>query len=142
MPQPPPSPAVTVHRGDGLVTVVVHGEPDPPTVAQVRERIASLTEGSLQRLVLNLVNISDRFSAECLALIAVVQHLIQASCVLNVCTSSPAVQVILALAGWSQPEPAGRPCLVLYPGNRECPIQGAPRDAGRCSGPLHPGGEG
>ena len=140
MPQVPPSSAVTEHRADGVVTVAVRGELDPPTASQARERIASVIGSRPQRLTLNLVNVSDRSGAQCLALIAVTQHLIPAGCTLEACTSSPAVLDILALAGWSGPDPAARPCQGPGHETSECSILGVPREFVRCAGPVRSGG--
>lgn len=127
---------------DGAATVAVRGELEPVTSSQARERIASVIENRPQRLVLNLVEVSDRFSAECLALIAITQHLFPPGCVLDVCSASPAVRQILALAGWSGPDPAARPCQALLPGSSECPILGARLEAVPCAGPVRSGGTG
>ncbi len=98
-----PSSAVTVTWADSVAVVAVHGELDPAASSRVRERIASVVGDGPRRLVLNLVDVADRFGAECLALIAVTRHLLPAGRVLDVCSASPAVQAVLALAGWSGP---------------------------------------
>jgi anti-anti-sigma regulatory factor len=94
-----PSSAVTMIWVGGTATVTVRGELDPDTCSQAREEIAWLIGDGLQRLVLDLVHVSDRFGAECLALIAVARHLLPVGCVLDVCSANPAVQAILALGG-------------------------------------------
>lgn len=136
MPQVPSSQPVAVHRADGVVTVAVHGELGPATAAGAREQIAAVIASRLQRLILNLVGVSDRFGAECLALIAVTQHLLPAGSALEVCTASPAVRGVLALADWGAPDPAARPCRVLNPASSECPVLGMPCDAVACPGPM------
>jgi len=98
MPQVP-SPAVTVIWRCGTATVTVRGELDHLTCSQVREEIASMIGDGPQRLVLDLADVSDRFGAESLALIAVARHLLPAGRVLDVCSANPAVQAILALEG-------------------------------------------
>lgn len=98
MPQVPSS-AVTVTWAGGTATVTMRGELDHVTCSQVREEIASMVGDGPQRLVLDLTDVSDRFGAECLALIAVVRHLLPAGRVLDVCSANPAVQAILALEG-------------------------------------------
>jgi hypothetical protein len=140
MPQGPSWSAVIVYRADGVVAIAVRGEPDPRAVSQVRELIVSGPESGMQRLVLNLMHASDRSGAACLALIAVTRDLLPPGRVVDVCTSNPAVQDILALAGWNGPDPAARPCRSLSPGSRECPILGMARDAVLCAGPVHPSG--
>ena len=99
-----PASAVTVYWAHGAATVAVHGPLDPLTYSQVRERIASAIGNRPQRLLVNLADADDRSGAECLALIAVTQHLLPPGCVLDVCSASPAVRQILALAGWSAPD--------------------------------------
>jgi anti-anti-sigma regulatory factor len=121
---------------DDAAIVAVHGKLDPVTSSQARERIASVIGDGPRRLVLNLVDLGDRFAAECLALIAVTRHLLPAGCVLDVCSASPAVHRILALAGWSRPNPAARPCQVLRPGSSQCLIMGLPLEAVPCAGPV------
>jgi anti-anti-sigma regulatory factor len=96
-----PSPGVTVAWGEGLPTVTVHGALDPDGAAQAREKIAEVLRDSPQGLVLDLHDVSDRYSAECLALIAVVRHLLRPGCTLTVRSSSQAVRQVLRLAGWS-----------------------------------------
>jgi anti-anti-sigma regulatory factor len=135
-----PSSAVTVYWTLGVATVIVHGELDPLTCSQVRERIASVIGNRPQRLVVNLVDVGDRFGAECLALIAVTQHLLTPGCVLDVCSASPAVRQIVALAGWSGPNRAARPCEGLSPGSSRCLILGVPLEPARCAGPVRSGG--
>ena len=98
MPQVPSS-AVAVLWVDGTATVTVRGELDHVTCSQVREQIASMIEDGPQRLVLDLADVSNRFGAECLALIAVARHLLPAGRVLDVCSANPAVHAILALGG-------------------------------------------
>jgi anti-sigma B factor antagonist len=137
-----PSSAVTVTWADGVAIVAVHGELDPVTSSRVRERIASVIGDGLGRLVLNLADVGDRSDAECLALVAVTRHLLPPGCVLDVCSASPAVQGILALAGWSGPDPAARPCQLLRPGNSECLILGVPLEAVPCAGPVRSGATG
>jgi len=138
----PPSSAVTVTWADGAAIVAVDGKLDAVTSSQVRERIAAVIGDSPRQLVLNLVNVGDRFAAECLALIAVTRHLLPPGCVLDVCSASPAVLSILALAGWSGPDPAARPCQVLRPRSSECFILGIPLEAVPCAGPVRLGGTG
>jgi anti-anti-sigma regulatory factor len=136
MPQVPSPSAVAVRRADGVVIIAVHGELGPLTASEAREQIVSVIATRPHRLVLNLVDLGDRFGAECLALIAVTQHLLPAGTTLEVCTSSMAVQRILGLADWSEPDPAARPCLALSPGSSECTILGMPRKAAPCAGPV------
>ena len=131
-----PSSAVTVTWAGGTAVVAVRGGLDPVASSQVRERIASVISEGPRRLVLNLVDLGDRFDAECLALIAVTRHLLPPGCVLDVCSASPAVRGILALTGWSGPDPAARPCQVLRPGSSQCLIMGAPLEAVPCAGPV------
>jgi len=100
MPQVPSS-AVTVIWADGIATVTVRGDLDPVACSQVRKRIASMIGDDLNRLVLDLVHVGDRFGAECLALIAVARHLLPPGCVLDVCSANPALQGVLALEGYS-----------------------------------------
>ncbi len=138
MPQGPSS-AVIVYRADGVATIAVRGEPGPHAVSEVRELIVSGLESDMQRLVLNLMHVSDRSGAECLALIAIARHLLPSGRVLDVCTSNPGVQDILALAGWHGPDPAARPCQSLSPGSSGCPILGMARDAVPCAGPVRQG---
>jgi anti-anti-sigma regulatory factor len=95
-----PSSAVTVTWADGTAIVAVCGELDPLTCSRVRERIASVIGTGPQWLTLNLVDVGDRFSAECLALIAIARHLLPPGCQLDVCSASPIVRRILALADW------------------------------------------
>jgi anti-anti-sigma regulatory factor len=132
-----PASAVTVYWAHGAATVAVHGALDPLTYSQALERISSAIGNRPQRLLVNLVDADDRSGAECLALIAVTQHLLPPGCVLDVCSASPAVRQILALAGWSAPDPAARPCKDLSPGSSRCPILGVPLEAARCPGPVH-----
>jgi anti-anti-sigma regulatory factor len=138
----PASSAVTVTWAGDAAIVVVHGKLDPDTSSQVRERIASVIGDGPRRLVLNLVDVGGRFAAECLALIAVARHLLPPGCVLDVCSASPAVRGILALAGWSMPNPAARPCQILRPGSSECLILGVPLEAVPCAGPVRSDGTG
>ena len=98
MPQVPSS-AVTVIWVNGTVTIIVRGGLDPVTCGKVREQIASSIGDGPQRLVLDLVHVSDRFGAECLALIAVARYLLPPSGVLDVCSANPTVRGILALQG-------------------------------------------
>lgn len=137
-----PSSAVTVTWADGAAIVAVHSKLDAVTSSQARERIAAVAGDGPRQLVLNLVDVGDRFAAECLALIAVTRHLLPPGCGLDVCSVSPAVQRVLALAGWSGPDPAARPCQVLRPGTSECFILGIPLDAVPCAGPVRSGGTG
>ena len=137
-----PLSAVTVTWAAGAAIVVVHGKLDPVTSSQARERIASVIGDGPRRLVLNLVDVGDRFAAECLALIAIARHLLPPGCVLDVCSASPAVQGILALVGWTRPNPAARPCQVLSPGSSECLILGVPLEAVPCGGPVRSDGTG
>jgi anti-anti-sigma regulatory factor len=104
-----PSSAVTVTWAYGTAIVTVRGELDPLNCSQVRERIASVIGSGPKRLALNLADVGDRFGAECLALIAVVRHLLPPGSVLDVCSASPAVRQILALADWDRPGLALRP---------------------------------
>ncbi len=98
-----PSSAVTVTWADGTATVTVRGELDPHHWSQVRERVASVIGKGPKRLVLNLADVDDRFAAECLALIAVAQHLLPPGSVLDVSSASPTVRQILALTDWTEP---------------------------------------
>jgi anti-anti-sigma regulatory factor len=98
MPQVPSS-AVTAIWADGIATVTVRGELNPVTCGQVREQIASMMGDGPQRLVLDLVHVSDRFAAECLALIAVARYLLPPGGVLDVRSANPTVRGILALQG-------------------------------------------
>jgi hypothetical protein len=134
-----PSSAGTVTWAGDAAIVAVHGGLDPVASSQTRERIALVIGDGPQRLVLNLVDVGDRFAAECLALIAVTRHLLPPGCVLDVCSASPAVHRILALTGWSRPDPAARPCPVLCPGGSQCPILGLPLEAVPCAGPVRLG---
>jgi hypothetical protein len=102
VPDRPPS-AVTATWAEGAATVTVRGELDPPNWSLVRERIASEIGKGPERLVLHLGEVDDRFAAECLALIAVVQHLLPPGSVLDVSSASPTVRQILALADWTEP---------------------------------------
>jgi hypothetical protein len=97
-----PSSAVTVTWAEGAATVTVRGELDPPLWSQVRERIASVIGKAPERLVLNLADVGDHFAAQCLALIAVAQHLLPPGSVLDVGSASPTVRQILALADWAE----------------------------------------
>ncbi len=91
--------AVTVIWADGIATVTVRGELDRIACSQVRKHIGLMIGADLNRLVLDLVDVGDRFGAECLALIAVARHLLPPSCVLDVYSANPAVHGILALEG-------------------------------------------
>ncbi len=137
-----PSSAGTVTWVGGAAIVAVHGGLDPVASSQARERIALVIGDGPQRLVLNLVDVRDRFAAECLALIAVTRHLLPPGCVLDVCSVGLAVHRILALTGWSRPDPAARPCQVPRPGGSQCPILGLPLEAVPCAGPVRLGGTG
>jgi anti-anti-sigma regulatory factor len=137
-----PSSAVTVAWADDAVIVAVHGRLDPVASSQALERITLVIGDGPRRLVLNLADVGDRFPAECLALIAVTRHLLPPGCVLDVCSASPAVHRILALTGWSRPDPAARPCRVLRPGGSQCLILGLPLEAVPCAGPVRLGGTG
>ncbi|MBO0775499.1 MAG: STAS domain-containing protein [Actinobacteria bacterium] len=95
-----PSSPVTVNWADGVATVAVRGELDAAGYSQVREQIVAMAANGPQRLVLDLADVSDSRGAECLALIAVVRHLLPPGCVLDVCSASPAVRRTLRLAGW------------------------------------------
>ena len=96
-----PSSAVTVSWAEGVATITVHGELGADTSSQVRERIAAVAANRPQRVVLVLMDASNRSGAESLALIAVARHLLLPGCVLDVRSASPAVRQILRLAGWS-----------------------------------------
>ena len=135
-----PASAVTVYWAHGAATVAVHGALDPLTYSQVREQISSAIGNRPQRLLVNLMDADDRSGAECLALIAVTQHLLPPDCVLDVCSASPAVRQILELAGWSVPDPAARSCKDLSSGSSRCLILGVPLEAARCPGPVRSGG--
>jgi hypothetical protein len=137
-----PSSAVTVTWAGRLAIAAVHGGLGPVTSSRVRERITSVAGDAPRRLVLNLMDVGDRFGAECLALIAVARHLLPPGCVLDVCSASPAVQGILALTGWSGPDLAARPCQILRPGNSGCLTLGVPLEAAPCAGPVRSGGTG
>ncbi len=103
-----PSSGVTVDWAGGVPTVAVHGGLDPDSASQARERIAEVLRNSPSRLVLDLRDVSDRYSAECLALIAVARHLLPPGCALAVRSDSQAVQQVLGLAGWSGVQMSGR----------------------------------
>ena len=135
-----PSSAVTVYWTLGAATVIVHGELDPLTYSQVRERIASAIGNRPQRLLVNLVDADDRSGAECLALIAVTQHLLPPGCVLDVCSASPAVRQILALAGWSAPDPPQGPVRTSVPEAADASSWECHWNAARCPGPVRSGG--
>ena len=121
-----PSSAGTVTWVGGAAIVAVHGGLDPVASSQARERIALVIGDGPQRLVLNLVDVRDRFAAECLALIAVTRHLLPPGCVLDVLSLvGLAVHRILALTGWSKPDPAARPCQVLASWRQPMPHPGA-----------------
>ena len=96
-----PSGGVTVDWGEGVPTVAVHGGLDPDIASQARERVAAVLRDGPQRLVLDLRDVSDRYSAECLALIAVARHLLPPGSALAVRSDSQAVRQVLGLAGWS-----------------------------------------
>jgi anti-anti-sigma regulatory factor len=97
-----PSSAVTVTWTDDTATVTVRGEIDLLNSSRARERIASVIGKGPKRLVLNLGDVDDHFAAECLALIAVAQHLLPPGSVLDVGSASPTVRQILALADWAE----------------------------------------
>lgn len=99
----PPSSAVTVTWADGAAIVTVRGELDPLTCSRVREQIALVIGEGPQWLALNLAEVGDHFEAECLALIVIARDLLSPGCVLDVCSASPAVRQILALANWAEP---------------------------------------
>lgn len=101
-----PSSPVTVSWQDEVATVAVRGELDASGYSQVREQIVAVAGNRPQRLVLDLVDVSDGRGAECLALIAVVRHLLPPGCVLDVCSASPSVRRTLRLAGWDGIGPA------------------------------------
>ncbi len=98
-----PSSAVRVTWAEGVAIVTVRGELDPLNWSQVRERIASVIGKGPKRLVLNLGDVDDHFAAECLALIAVAQHLLPPDSMLDVASASPTVRQVLALADWTEP---------------------------------------
>jgi len=95
------SSGITVEWTGGVPTVTVHGELDPGRASQARERIAGVLRDCPRRLVLDLLGVSDRHNAECLALIAVARHLLPSGCAFTVRSDDPAVRQILGLAGWS-----------------------------------------
>ena len=93
--------AATVSWAWEVATVTVHGGLDPDSASQVRERIAEVAGSRPGRLVLDLTDVSDRYGAECLALIAVARHLLPQGCALDVRSESRAVREILAVADGS-----------------------------------------
>ncbi len=90
--------AVTVNWVGDVATVTVHGGLDPDSASQVRERIGGVAASRPARMVLDLTGVAERYGAECLALIAVTQHLLPQGSALDVRSDSRAVRQILALA--------------------------------------------
>jgi anti-anti-sigma regulatory factor len=76
----------------------VHGDLGPDSAAEARERIAEVAGSHPGRLVLDLTGLGERYSAECLALVAVTRQLLRPGCALDVRSGNPAVRQILALA--------------------------------------------
>ena len=93
----PPS-IVTVNWPVGVATVVVHGELDPITCSQLRERLAWVSENCPRRLVLDLRGVADRFGEQIATLIAVARQQLPPGCLLDVRSAIPAMVSVSEIA--------------------------------------------
>ena len=72
--------------------VGVHGELDPVTCSQLRERLAWVSENCPRRLVLDLRGVADRFGEQIAALIAAARQQLPPGCLLDVRSAIPAMR--------------------------------------------------
>jgi anti-anti-sigma regulatory factor len=106
MPEAPS--AATVSWAGNVATVTMHGVLDADSASQARERIAEVAGNRPGRLVLDLTELSERYGAECLALIAVTRQLLPRGCPLDVRSDNPAVRRVLEIASLGGSEDSAR----------------------------------
>lgn len=89
----------TEQRDDGVVVVVVHGEVDIRTAPELRECLASVLDGRVQRLVLDLSDVDFLDSTALSVMVGAHKRLARTGEPLAVIASTEAVRRVLTVTG-------------------------------------------